>query len=101
MAMQPGETQTADQLSPITTPDVPVPPRVDRLKWVFRGPNGLRALWRLAIFLGTVVGVRFGISGILRVLHLVKPRAPIPYLSVGPGVLHDGLGLHCVVVAAL
>ena len=99
--MQPGETQTADQLSPITTPDVPVPPRVDRLKWVFRGPNGLRALWRLAVFLGIVVGLRFGISGILRVLHLVKPRAPITDLSVGTVFLQDGLGLLCVLGTTL
>jgi len=99
--MQSGEIQTGDQLSPVTSPAVPVSPRVDRVKWVFWGPNGMRAMWRLAIFIGIVMGLRLGISGILHALHLVKPRSPITDLSVGTVFLQDGLGLLCVLGATL
>jgi hypothetical protein len=66
--MQPAETQTIEQLP---TPEVPVARQPNRLQWIFLGPNGLRAFWRLATFIGVVVGLRFGISGMLRLLHLV------------------------------
>jgi CAAX protease family protein len=99
--MQPGEVQTTEQIPSPPTPDVPVPPRVDRLKWLFWGPNGMRALWRLAIFVGLVFGLRFGISRLLRLLHLARPRgAPIVF-TAKTVLIQDGLAFLCVLLATL
>lgn len=102
MFMQPGEMQTADQLSSVTSPDLPPPPRFDRLKWIFRGPNGVRALWRLAIFVAIVFGLRFGLSRTLRLLHLSKPHldAAIDF-SAKNVLLQDSLGFLCLLLATL
>jgi len=99
--MPSGEIQTAEPLSPTISPDVPLPPRVDRLKWIFWGPNGLRALLRLAIFVAIVFGLRFGISRVLRLLHLVKPHPGIIDFSARTVLLQDGLAFFCVLVATL
>ncbi len=99
--MQSGEMQTAEQLSPTLSPDVPLPPRVDRLKWALWGPNGLRALWRVLIFVGVVFGLRFGISRILHLLHLVKAHAAITDFSAKTVLVQDGLAFLCVLLATL
>ena len=99
--MPSGEIQIAKQLSPTISPDVPLPPRVDRLKWIFWGPNGLRALLRVAIFVAIVFGLRFGISRVLRLLHLVKPHPGIIDFSARTVLLQDGLAFFCVLFATL
>jgi len=99
--MPSGEIQIAEQLSPTISPDVPLPPRVDRLKWIFWGPNGLRALLRVAIFVAIVFGLRFGISRILHLLHLVKPHPGIIDFSARTVLLQDGLAFFCVLLATL
>jgi uncharacterized protein len=93
--------QTAEPLTPTITRDVTRPPRVDRLKWVFWGPSGLRALWRLLIFVAVVFGLRFGISRILHLLHLVGPRPAITDFSAKTVLVQDGLAFLCVVLATL
>jgi uncharacterized protein len=98
--MQPGEIQTVEQL-PTPVPDVPVAPRPNRLQWVFLGPNGLRALWRLAIFISVVVGLRFGISRILHLLHLVRPHPAVIDFSAKTVLIQDGLAFLCVLLATL
>jgi hypothetical protein len=96
--MQPAETQTIEQLP---TPEVPVAPQPNRLQWIFLGPNGLRAFWRLATFIGVVVGLRFGISGMLRLLHLVKPPPSVTVFTAQRVLVQDGLAFLCVLVATL
>jgi hypothetical protein len=98
--MQPGEIQTIEQL-PTPTPDVPVAPQPNRLQWVFLGPNGLRALWRLFIFIGVVFGLRFGISRILHLLHLVRPHPAIMDFSARTVLIQDGLAFLCVLLGTL
>lgn len=99
--MQPGEMQTAEQLPRTIIPNAPLSPAVDRLKWVFWGPNGLRALWRLLIFVAVVFGLRFGISRILHLLHLVGPHPAITDFSAKTVLVQDGLAFLCVVLATL
>jgi CAAX protease family protein len=98
--MQPGETQTLEQL-PTPVPDVPVAPQPSRLQWIFLGPNGLRALWRLIIFIAIVAGMRFAISGILRLLHLVRPHPAVIDFSAKTVLVQDGLAFLCVLLATL
>jgi membrane protease YdiL (CAAX protease family) len=98
--MQPGEIQTVEQF-PTPAPDVPVPPQPNRLQWVFLGPNGLRALWRLAIFIGVVVGLRFGVSRTLHLLHLVRPHPAVIDFSAKTVLIQDGLAFFCVLLATL
>jgi len=41
------------------------PSRPGRLAWIFRGPDGIRAFWRLLIFVGILAIFRFLMNGIL------------------------------------
>lgn len=99
--MQPGELQTADPLLPSAVPDVPLPPAPNRLQWVFLGPNGLRAFWRLAMFVAIVIGLRFGIRAILHLLHLTKPHPGIIDYTAKTVLLQDSLAFLCVLLATL
>jgi hypothetical protein len=76
-------------------------PRLDRLKWVFWGPNGLRAFWRLTIFIAIVFGLRFGISRILRLLHLSQTHLTAADFTAKTVLLRESLGFLCVLVATL
>jgi CAAX protease family protein len=100
--MQLGDIQTTGQLPPAASPDIPKSTQVDRLKWVFWGPDGLRAFWRLAIFVAIVFGLRFGISRTLRLLHIVKPHLPAAIdLSAKTVLLQESLAFLCVLLATL
>ena len=101
MSMQPGETQTAEQPLSTLSSDVPLPPSVNRLKWLFWGPNGMRALCRLLIFVAVVVGLRYGIHGVLRLLHLSRAHVGIVDYSAKTVLLQDGLAFLCVLLATL
>jgi len=98
--MQPGEIQTVEQL-PVPASEVPVASQANRLQWIFLGPNGLRALWRLGIFVGVVVALRFAISGILRLLHVVKSPPSVTVFTAQRVLVQDGLAFLCVLVATL
>ncbi len=98
--MQP--IQTADQLSPARHPDVPLPPLTDRLKWIFWGPNGMRCLLRLAIFIGLVFGFRYAIHLILQLLHLSRSHVnPAANFTAKMVLLQDSVAFLCVLVATL
>ncbi len=99
--MQSGETQTAEQQSHPLGSEVVPPPRGDRLKWVFWGPNGLRALWRLLIFVGLVASLRYGIHVVLRLLHWSSAHFGIVEYSAKSVLLQDGLAFLCVLLATL
>ena len=102
MCMQPEEIQTAEQVPASLSPAAPMPTRADRLKLVFWGPDGLRAFWRLAIFVAIVFGLRFGISRTLRLLHIVKPHLPAAIdVSAKTVLLQESLAFLCVLLATL
>jgi membrane protease YdiL (CAAX protease family) len=54
-------TQSADQSKNYT----PAARRKQRLRWVFVGPNGMRAGWGIVVFIAMVVAIAFGISKLL------------------------------------
>ena len=100
--MEPVDLQTTEQAPPLANPDVPLPPRVNRMKWIFQGANGLRALWRLAIFIALVFGFRYAIHLILQLLHLSRSRSNAAASFTAKAVLlQDGLAFLCVLVATL
>jgi len=99
--MQPGELQTAEQLPPCAVPGSAVPPGPNRLQWVFWGPGGLRAFWRLVIFVAIVFGLRFGISRVLHLLHLTRANPAIVDFSAKTVLVQDSLAFLCVLLATL
>lgn len=72
-----------------------------RLKWIVVGPNGLRALWRLLIFVAICFGLRFGLHEVLVLLHLSKHGAPTVDFTAKRVLLQDGIAFLCVLVATL
>jgi membrane protease YdiL (CAAX protease family) len=85
----PSQVQGEDQTLPSTS---------GRLRRLFVGPNGVRPVWRLLVFLVVVFGIRFGISGILRLLHLSHHGQPIIF-TPRLVLMQDGLAFLCVVAA--
>jgi membrane protease YdiL (CAAX protease family) len=67
--MQSGRIQVAQPLPPplASVPTPELPKFAARLKWPFWGPNGLRALWRLLIFVAIVFGLRIPVNRLLPV----------------------------------
>jgi membrane protease YdiL (CAAX protease family) len=99
--MEPGEMQAAEQLPSLANSDMTRSPQAERLRSVFLGPSGLRALWRFLIFVAIVFGLRFGIHEILVLLHLSRHGAPILDFTAKTVLLRDGLAFSCVLVASL
>jgi membrane protease YdiL (CAAX protease family) len=71
------------------------------MRWLFTGSDGLRAGWRLLIFVAIVFALRFGIHEILVVLHLSNPHPGIVDFSAKKVLAQDGLAFLCVLVATL
>jgi membrane protease YdiL (CAAX protease family) len=101
--MEPGELQTVEQFPSTPDPVASAPPSsiARRVQWIFLGPNGPRALWRLIIFVAVVAGLRFGISRILHLLHLVRPHPAIVDFSAKTVLVQDGLAFLCVLAATV
>jgi uncharacterized protein len=71
------------------------------VRWLLEGRRGLRAGWRLLIFVAIVFALRFGISRILRLLHLVRPHPAVVDFSAKTVFVQDGLAFLCVLLATL
>ena len=97
--MQPANLQTSDSLAPTVAAETPRPPQPNRLRWVFWGADGLRSFWRLVIFVALVFGLRFGISKILHLLHLVRPHTDNIEFTARFVLVQDGLAFLCVLLA--
>ena len=91
--MQSGDIQAAQPLSPppasVTTPDFP-----QLTTRLFRGPNGLRALWRLLIFVAIVFGLRLAVNRLLHVGGGVKE------FTARAVLLQDGVAFLIVLAAS-
>src|SRR5215472_6006363 len=101
MSMQPANLQTSDSPAPTVATETPRPAQPNRLLWVFWGADGLRSFWRLVIFVALVFGLRFGISKILHLLHLVKPHTGNLEFTAKFVLVQDGLAFFCVLLATL
>src|SRR5215475_11378091 len=101
MSMPPANLQTSDSLAPTVAAEPPRPPQQNRLLWPFWGTDGLRSFWRLVIFVALVFGLRFGMSKILHLLHLVKPHTGNIEFTAKFVLVQDGLAFLCVLLATL
>jgi len=66
------------------------------------GPNGLRALWRLAIFVGLLAGFRYAVHLILQALHLSRNYSnPADSFTAEAVLVQEGVAFLCVLLATL
>ena len=102
--MQTGDPQASDQfLTQPASPSAPLTPESpNRLALVFWGPNGLRAFWRLVIFLIILFAVQFGIRRTLRLLHVPRVHHDAATGFTAQTLLtQDSLAFLCVLLATL
>jgi membrane protease YdiL (CAAX protease family) len=69
-------------------------PQASSLANIFRGPNGLRAFWRLLIFIGILAIFRFALNGLLHRFFGRHPDLTAKTILIG-----DGLSFTLVVIA--
>ena len=91
----PSHLSTPESLYPLPSKPQRRPKRLERsIAKAFVGRGGIRAGWRLAIFLAIVVALIAGLSFIARTFSQVKPpRGPLEPLSL----LHDE-GVACLII---
>ena len=94
--MEPGEIPA--QLPVVVSDETTPTPPASQPNWlhrVFLGPNGLRALWRLLIFIAIALGLQFSVH---RILHI-----PLGIREFGAKIviLQEGIVFGCVLAAAL
>mgnify|MGYP003694366085 CR=1 FL=1 len=86
MSVQPAETQTIEQPPQGAGRTPTQPPAVD-----FPGAERPACVLAPCHFIGVVVGLRFGISGMPRLLHLVKPPPSVTVFTAQRVLVQDGL----------
>jgi membrane protease YdiL (CAAX protease family) len=93
--MQSVDIQADPPIPPLPTsaPTAEVPKFTARLKWSFWGSNGLRALWRLLIFVAIVFGLRIPIN---RLLHV----SAITDFTARTLLVQDGVAFLIVLAAS-
>ncbi|HTV16029.1 MAG TPA: CPBP family intramembrane glutamic endopeptidase [Acidobacteriaceae bacterium] len=72
-------------------PSFASPPPQRDVRWVFLGPNGLRAGWAILIFVGVFLGLSWGSGLALR--HFWHPHIPPGPMPPIMGVVGEGSGL--------
>jgi uncharacterized protein len=101
MVMPPGEMQASEQLPSLANPAIALPPQKNWLRWIFLGPNGLRAFWRLLTFVAILAALRYGVHLVFQLLHLSRPNAALTDLSAKTVLRQDGIAFLCVLAASL
>lgn len=69
-----GSVAQHDISSGLTGPEIPPPPPRD-VRWVFLGPQGLRAGWSILIFVGIFLWSVFALSAIIGHFHQAKAHS--------------------------
>lgn len=90
----------------IAFPPEAIPPVQSPPNTVFRGPNGIRAGWRVLIFLGIVAGLVAAVNVVVFVVLRLLGNPGPPHFATGPltpitAVLSDGAVFVFTVAAAL
>jgi uncharacterized protein len=77
-----------------------VPPEAERgIRWVFVGPQGLRAGWSALIFIAVMVVLEAGIFFAIAKIHPHKP-GPMTEFNPVPMLLNEAVQLLVIVIAA-
>jgi membrane protease YdiL (CAAX protease family) len=79
------------------TPTAPVSPGP---KWVFFGPNGLRAGWRILIFLALVMTIGFLLGRITPLQHFIQSLGVKGTLTPLATIAGEGISVLLVIVVA-
>jgi len=91
-----GPEEIPAQLSQVAADEaIAPPPAPNSLHKLFWGPNGLRALWRLLIFVAIAVGLQIAIHLIFRIPQGIR------VFGAKIVILQDGISFLCVLAAAL
>ncbi len=78
-------------IAPISSGPAPAPPASGGLRWVFMGPQGLRAGWSVAIFFGMLISLALLINWIVKLTHLVpQPPGGTTELTPVSGMIGEG-----------
>jgi CAAX protease family protein len=96
MTMPMGDGSASEVLShtPASIPAPPTPTLVSRVKWVFWGPNGMRALWRLVLFLALVFAIRIPVN------RLMDVSGRITEFTAKTVLVQDGAAFLVVLIAS-
>jgi len=78
----------------------PAPPEPDGIRWVFIGPQGLRAGWSVAIFFALLFCLSFVANRAIRATHLLPPPNSNAALTPFRGSISEGISLILIVIAA-
>ncbi len=70
----------------------------DGVKWIFIGPNGLRALWRLLIYVAIVAVIGFAVN--VAATHLLRGRQ-VPLFTAPVVIIRDAINFRIVAIAAV
>ena len=90
--MPENETSTPNEILP------PTPRRESTARRVFIGPRGLRAGWRLALFILILMGLAFAIRMVLQAVGLFPQRKLLVSLTPGQVAASAGFGFLLTVV---
>jgi uncharacterized protein len=71
------------------------------LKWIFVGPNGIRAGWRLLMFAAIIVGLLYTKLRLYGMLHVHAPSAGDKVISPGYDGANAAINFSLVVIATL
>jgi uncharacterized protein len=93
------QSQELSPAQPIPRASPAVPTRLkSRIQWPFWGPDGLRAFWRVLIFVAIVMGLRTGVTRVLHLLHVHLGGAQT--FTARSVLLRDGLAFLVVLAAS-
>jgi len=97
---EPFENPTQNRIDPTGAAAI-TPAHEGGLRWVFMGPQGLRAGWSVLIFLALFIGTGILLQFLLKLGHLAPQHAEqLKELTVRLGFLQEGTTLLAIVFAA-
>lgn len=105
-AQKPFEDEGGDSIAPLRSQEISfdapvvaaVPPPQRDARWVFFGPEGLRAGWSVLIFVAIYLGMAVGIFAVVAHFHHAKHNAGAA-MSPGLGIVNEGVQLLLVAIA--
>jgi uncharacterized protein len=78
----------------------PAPPEPDGIRWVFLGPQGLRAGWSVAIFVVLLIGLGRLVGLIIKATHALPPPGKVSVFTPLIGVVGEGGSVLAILIAA-
>ena len=99
----PLETGSGSQVAEPRGPQFSLPPdhAGHGMRWVFLGPDGLRAGWSVVLFLAVMIACGFCLSkGVGYVMHHLLHRTMSKTMTPGSTIFGEGMGVLAMLIAA-